>query len=65
MSKTTVLHTPVLQTRVQTPVVKVLKAMDARWREISWEQALRRSLPVARILEVARRRRFDFEEGSP
>src|SRR6202163_3267366 len=66
MSKTPVLGTPVLQTPAfKTPVAKVLKAMDARWREISWEQALSAaSLPVARVLEKSLHGgALDFDEG--
>ena len=44
---------------------KTLKAMDARWREVSWEQAVRAaSLPVARMLEKSLDgSALDFEEG--
>jgi 7,8-didemethyl-8-hydroxy-5-deazariboflavin synthase CofH subunit len=44
---------------------KTLKAMDPRWREISWEQALSAaSLPVARLLEKSLGGgALDFDEG--
>ena len=46
-------------------VVKVLKTLEPRWREISWEQALNAaSLPVARLLEKSLDGGvLDFEEG--
>src|SRR3984893_12298828 len=63
MPKTPVLYTPVLQ----TPGFKtrVLKAMEPRWLEISWEQAFRAaSLPVARMLEKSLDGgALDFDEG--
>jgi 7,8-didemethyl-8-hydroxy-5-deazariboflavin synthase CofH subunit len=43
----------------------VLKAMEPRWREITWEQALdAASLPVARLLEKSLEgSTLDFEDG--
>ena len=49
MSKTPLLHTPLLRTSFAKPVPK---AMEPQWQEVSFEQALRAaSLPIAHILE--------------
>ena len=63
MPNSAVWSVPLLQAPASS--TSVLKAMEPRWREIPWEQALRAAtLPVARLLEKSLEGgALDFDEG--